>query len=145
MVEETSVETAPTPSPPKGPYTWATGRRKSAVARVRLRAGTGLLEVNGKPLEQFFNVKRMSERAVMPLMETRMMDKLDVFVQCNGGGITGQSDAMMMGVARALEKFNPTLGKELRVAGFMTRDARVVERKKYGRPKARKRFQFSKR
>ncbi len=134
------VERAPT-----GPVYWGTGRRKAAVARVRLYAGAGRVTINGKPLKEFFTVHRMAERAVAPLTFSNMLDNVDVAVNCHGGGITGQSDAMMLGVARALLKMNPEVTKEVRGEGYLTRDARRVERKKYGQPKARKRFQFSKR
>jgi small subunit ribosomal protein S9 len=133
------------PQKPAGPYLWTTGRRKTAVARVRMRPGSGQIIVNGHKLNEFFKVGRMAARAVAPLKVADMMGKLDIIADCNGGGITGQSDAVMMGIARGLIKMKPELAKLLRDLGYLTRDARKVERKKYGRPGARKRFQFSKR
>ncbi len=145
MAEESAAPVPAADAPKKASFIWATGRRKAAVARVRLRAGTGQIMVNKRPIEVYFPVERARDRALAPLQKTGMDGKLDVFVNCTGGGITGQSDAMMLGLARALIKYLPSLEREIRDVGFLTRDARVVERKKYGRPKARKRFQFSKR
>jgi small subunit ribosomal protein S9 len=140
-----ALDAVPAPPKPSGPWVWCTGRRKSSVARVRIRAGSGQVMVNGRKLEEFFAMHRMAVRAVAPLKTAEMADKVDIIASCSGGGITGQSDAVMMGVARCLTKMRPELHKLMRDCGFLTRDSRKVERKKYGRPGARKRFQFSKR
>ena len=122
------------------------GRRKSSVARVYLRPGKGRITINGKSFEDYFG-KRANFDAAMkaPLRETQTTTKYDIVVRVKGGGITGQVEAIRLGVARSLEKANPDLRPPLKKAGFLTRDDRRVERKKYGQPKARKRYQFSKR
>jgi small subunit ribosomal protein S9 len=126
-------------------YTWGTGRRKTAVARVRIREGTGKFNVNGLDVEEYFplEVQRMDVRA--PLALTEMKDRIDVFVNVNGSGKLSQSGAVMLGLARALKEHRPDFEAALRDAGFLTRDSRMVERKKFGHKKARKSFQFSKR
>ena len=122
----------------------ATGRRKTSVARVILRPGKGLMVVNGKPVEKFFpEVKLAVVRS--PLETVSALNKYDVFANLTGGGITGQAEAMRHAISRALLKVDSEMRKPLKVAGFLTRDPRMVERKKYGRKKARRRFQFSKR
>lgn len=122
----------------------ATGRRKTSVARVVLKPGKGLILVNGQPIEKFFpGIKQTYAR--QPLEAVSVLNKYDVFANVTGGGITGQSEALRHGIARALLKVDPEMRKPLKVAGFLTRDPRMVERKKYGRKKARRRFQFSKR
>lgn len=126
-------------------WCWGTGRRKTAVARVRVRAGTGQIVVNGRPAEQYFPVERMCARACAPLKVAKLEGRVDVFANCSGGGITGQADAMLMGLARALVKHDETVEPALKQAGHLTRDSRKVERKKYGRAGARRRFQYSKR
>ncbi|GIU79302.1 MAG: 30S ribosomal protein S9 [Bryobacteraceae bacterium] len=122
-----------------------TGRRKRAVARVFLRPGTGKFTVNDRPADEYFTT--FSSRAVIrqPLLATETADKFDVLVTCNGGGITGQAEAIRLGVARALCEFNAELRGKLKSEGFLTRDPREHERKKYGQRGARRRFQFSKR
>jgi small subunit ribosomal protein S9 len=129
---------------PVNPNT-GTGRRKTASARVRLKPGTGNIVVNGRPLDEFFGRKTGRMIVRQPLELTQMAEKFDVAVQVVGGGITGQAGAIRHGITRALIEFDETLRKPLRVAGFVTRDAREVERKKVGRRKARRGTQFSKR
>ena len=126
-------------------YTWGTGRRKTAVARVRIREGTGQFNINGLNVNDYFplEVQRMDVRA--PLTLTDMKERVDVFVNVNGSGKLSQSGAVLLGLARALKEYRPDLEPALRDSGFLTRDARMVERKKYGHKKARKSFQFSKR
>jgi len=122
-----------------------TGRRKRAVARVFLRPGTGKFTVNDRPADEYFTT--FSSRAVIrqPLLATETADKFDVLVTCCGGGITGQAEAVRLGIARALCEFNAELRGKLKSEGFLTRDPREHERKKYGQRGARRRFQFSKR
>ncbi|HET8724326.1 MAG TPA: 30S ribosomal protein S9 [Anaeromyxobacteraceae bacterium] len=122
-----------------------TGRRKESVARVRLAPGTGNITVNGRPLDEYFGRETSKMILVEPLKLVDQMGKLDVFVNATGGGLSGQAGAIRHGISRALSTFNPEWRPVLKKAGFLTRDARAVERKKYGRPGARKRFQFSKR
>ena len=123
----------------------ATGKRKTSVARVFLSPGPGTVSVNGRELEEFFGRKVLQTIAVMPLDATRTMGKFDVRVNVRGGGISGQAGAIRHGIARALCIADENLRTPLKRAGFLTRDARVVERKKAGFHKARKRPQFSKR
>lgn len=122
-----------------------TGRRKTAVARVYLRSGSGAILVNKRKFEEYFPnpVHRMSIET--PLVTTATKEKFDISVNVRGGGKSGQAGAVRHGIARALLTFDPELRAKLRAGGLLTRDAREVERKKPGRPKARKRFQFSKR
>jgi small subunit ribosomal protein S9 len=122
----------------------AVGRRKTSVARVILRPGKGLFVINGKTLEKFFpETKHAVVRS--PLETVSALNKYDVFANLTGGGVTGQAEALRHGISRALLKVDSEMRKPLKVAGFLTRDPRMVERKKYGRKKARRRFQFSKR
>jgi small subunit ribosomal protein S9 len=127
------------------PFIWGTGRRKTAVARVRIREGTGKFLVNDLEVDAYFvlEVQRSDVRA--PLKATEMAGRVDVFVNINGSGKTAQSGAVALGLARALKEYRPDLEPALRDGGFLTRDSRMVERKKYGHKKARKSFQFSKR
>ena len=120
-----------------------TGRRKEAVARVRLRPGTGKIVVNGQDLKVYFGRETSIMILVEPLKVLEQLDKLDIDVNVRGGGLSGQAGAIRLGVTRALMEYNPEFRPALKKAGFITRDARVVERKKYGQPGARKRFQFS--
>ena len=122
-----------------------TGRRKTSAARVFLRKGSGAIVVNGKPLDEFFGRETSRMIVRQPLELTQMADKFDIKVNVAGGGITGQAGAIRLGIARALVEYDETLKTELRKAGFMTRDAREVERKKVGLHKARRATQFSKR
>ena len=122
-----------------------TGRRKTSVARVFLRSGKGTITVNGRPMTDYFTTE--SSRAVVrqPLLATETADKFDVLILADGGGFTGQAGAARLGIARALVEFNTELRGRLKGLGFLTRDPRAHERKKYGQKGARKRFQFSKR
>ena len=122
-----------------------TGRRKTAIARVRLATGTGKIVVNGRPVESYFMLDTQRSTITSPLTVTGTADKLDVKVNVVGGGPTGQAGATRHGIARALLKFDANLRPALKAEGFLTRDPRERERKKYGQPGARKRFQFSKR
>lgn len=122
-----------------------TGRRKTAVARVRLKAGNGAFVVNGRPMEEFFCVERDRIMVQAPLKAAEKLGQLDVWVRANGGGTTGQVGAIILGIARALEAINPGLHAVLSEGGYLTRDSRMVERKKYGHKKSRRSFQFSKR
>ena len=124
---------------------YGTGRRKSSAARVYLRKGQGQITVNGKSLDDFFGRETSRMIVRQPLELTQTADKFDVSVSVEGGGITGQAGAIRLGIARALVEYDETLKPSLRKAGFMTRDAREVERKKVGLHKARRATQFSKR
>lgn len=123
----------------------AIGRRKTSVARVYLRPGNGGWKINGRTLEDYFPRRVLQQAASQPLVTTDTQGQFDIVVRVEGGGIRGQADAIRLGVARALVKGDEDLRGRLRAAALLTRDPRMVERKKYGRPKARKRFQFSKR
>lgn len=146
-----SVAAEPTPvsetktTPKDGHWWWGTGRRKAAVARVRIRPGNGTFNVNKKALTEYFSELRDHQNIFKVLEKTSTKGSLDVFVNTNGGGYTGQSGAIILGLGRALAKFDPSLDGVLRENGYLTRDPRRVERKKPGQPGARKRFQFSKR
>jgi small subunit ribosomal protein S9 len=124
---------------------YGTGRRKSSAARVFLRPGKGDINVNGKPLDTFFGRETARMIVRQPLELTKLTEKFDVLVTVEGGGISGQAGAIRLGLARALVEYDETLKSPLRKAGFMTRDAREVERKKVGLHKARRATQFSKR
>ncbi len=124
---------------------WGTGRRKTSVARVRVKPGTGKFIVNERPMEEYFCVERDRSDVLAPLRITERLGQVDIAVNVEGGGPTGQAGAIILGIARALEALNPSLHQQLGENGFLTRDSRMVERKKYGYKKARKSFQFSKR
>jgi small subunit ribosomal protein S9 len=124
---------------------YGTGRRKTATARVYLKPGTGRITVNERPLDEFFGRETGRMIVRQPLEVTQLASKFDISVHVSGGGITGQAGAIRMGLTRALIEYDDTLRKALRVAGFVTRDAREVERKKVGRRKARRGTQYSKR
>jgi small subunit ribosomal protein S9 len=121
------------------------GRRKTSTARVYLRSGSGKVTVNDLDLEKYFPLKYHRDDLLMPLNITETAGKYDVFANVAGGGLTGQAESVRLGIARALIEINPEFRNNLKVNGLLRRDPRMVERKKYGRPKARKRFQFSKR
>ncbi len=123
----------------------ATGSRKEAVAKVRIHEGKGKIIVNGQFMQEYFHRPGLETIVVKPFKVTDILGKMDVIAKVSGGGKSGQASALMLGIARALLKYDPDLRKTLRSAGLLTRDSREVERKKYGRVKARKRFQFSKR
>ena len=122
-----------------------TGRRKNAVARVILRNGTGNVTVNKRKFENFFPQKNNRDDVLLPLQLTETIGKYDVFAFVHGGGVTGQSESIRLGISRALLDINPEFRAILKPEGLLKRDPRMVERKKAGRPKARKKFQFSKR
>lgn len=124
---------------------YGTGRRKTAVARVYLRPGSGKFVVNRRDFDEYFPNQVLKMVIRQPLLLTETADKFDILVNVNGGGATGQAGAIRHGISRALLEYNAELRPQLKAVGFLTRDARKVERKKYGQPKARKRFQFSKR
>ncbi len=147
-----NVEISPQPkrasgptSEPKSGYWWGTGRRKSSVARVRIKPGGGKLLVNKKELKEYF-VREQDRKAVMaPLYSVGASKSFDVFINVKGGGTTGQAGASLLGIARALRKYDASFVQALRDGGHLTRDPRMVERKKPGQSGARRRFQFSKR
>lgn len=124
---------------------YGTGRRKSAIARVFLRPGTGEFKVNGNAYETYFVTEQQRVSAKRPLVLTELTGSFDVLTTVRGGGVSGQADAVKMGIARALLEFNIELRKTLKADGLLSRDARIKERKKYGQKGARARFQFSKR
>lgn len=123
----------------------ALGRRKAAVARVYVKEGSGKITINKKDINDFFPNPLLQYVVRQPLAKLQVEDRYDININVDGGGYTGQSEAIRLGIARVLVKINPEDKPVLRAEGFMTRDPRVVERKKPGQPKARKRFQFSKR
>ena len=124
---------------------YGTGRRKEAVARVYVKVGSGQFTVNGRPVTDYFRNINWLNAAIEPLKFTETKDLLDVSASCKGGGAGGQAGAVRMGLSRALSLFNAELRPGLRTNGFLTRDSRMKERKKYGQKGARRRFQFSKR
>ena len=126
-------------------YTITTGRRKAAIARVYLKSGKGKIEVNGKDYKEYFPVLHLIEKIEEPFKVTGLEGKYDVKVNVLGGGIKGQAESITLGIARGLIKDNADLKPALKEKGLLTRDPRVVERKKFGKKKARKSFQFSKR
>lgn len=127
------------------PLAQTIGRRKSSVARVRIYDGTGVMSLNGRPIEDYFPNMAQRLRILEPIRNSGMEGRYDVKATLEGGGLTGQSDALRLGLARALVAVNPELRQSLKKAGLLTRDARVVERKKYGLRKARRAPQFTKR
>ena len=129
----------------KGNYHWGVGRRKTAVARVRIREGSGHIIVNGKQWNDYFTVESHRQEVMGPLNTVDRREKYDIWVNVQGGGPTGQSGAVRLGLGRALTAAEPDLDHQLRGEGHLTRDGRMVERKKFGRRKARRSFQFSKR
>jgi len=153
LIKPTPVSTSETQERSKptaarlGPreYCWGTGRRKSAVARVRIRPGTGQMKINGKDVTVYFAGQRDRNNAQAPLVQTDNAAKYDVWVNVHGGGSTGQAGAVLLGLSRALLQAEPATFDALRTNGFLTRDSRKVERKKYGKRGARRRYQFSKR
>jgi len=124
---------------------YGTGRRKTAIARVYLRPGSGDFKVNGRPFEQYFVTESQRSSAKSPLLSTETAVSFNVVARVSGGGVAGQADAVKLGVARALMEFNVELRKKLKAEGMISRDSRAKERKKYGQKGARKRFQYSKR
>ena len=148
---ETPVETMPeeTEARPKAGFVpgvfWGTGRRKSAVARVRVKAGTGRILVNDRDFKEFFPSLQYQVSVLAPLKAVEGVGKFDVLARLNGGGLTGQAGALSLGIARALKQMDPTFEEPLREKHLLTRDARMKERKKYGLHGARRGVQFSKR
>ncbi|HXU77202.1 MAG TPA: 30S ribosomal protein S9 [Methylomirabilota bacterium] len=129
----------------KAPQHLGTGRRKTAVARVRLATGTGKIVINGRPFENYFPMESLRMMAAQPLSVTGTTEKFDAQITVSGGGPTGQAGAVSHGLARALLTVDANLRPTLKAEGLLTRDSRMKERKKYGQPGARKRFQYSKR
>jgi small subunit ribosomal protein S9 len=144
MTTATTTATA-TKGPDSKGWFWGTGRRKTAIARVRVRPGNGDVKMNEKPLDDYLTEDRDRKAVNEVLEKTGVKGKVDVNAGLVGGGFTGQTGAMVMGLARALMAYDSTLEPILREHGFLTRDARKVERKKYGQAGARRRYQFSKR
>jgi small subunit ribosomal protein S9 len=130
---------------PAKEYTWGLGRRKTSVARVRIVPGSGQIIINKRPAGEFFPLERRRQHVEGPLVAAARRDAYDVHINVKGGGETGQAGACVMGIARALLKAEPELEGSLRSRGYLTRDDRMVERKKYGLRKARRGCQFSKR
>ena len=155
MAETTPIDpsvTAVIPAPaaaeePKGPksFIWGTGRRKSSVARVRIAPGSGKIRINDRDLNDYFSREPDRKAIFAPLEAAGIAGKVDIWVNCEGGGTTGQSGAIVMGLARAAVKYDPATEVPLRAGAFLTRDSRMKERKKYGQRGARRKFQFSKR
>ena len=129
----------------KIPEYLGTGRRKTAIARVRLATGTGKITVNGRQFESYFPLETQRTTATLPLTVTGTAEKFNARINVTGGGPNGQAGAVRHGIARALLQFDATLRSALKAEGLLTRDSRMKERKKYGQPGARKRFQYSKR
>ncbi len=151
VADSKAAKTVAAPKPAKKPvkdkggFTWGTGRRKSSIARVRIRPGKGQVLVNKKSVDDYFTQQQDRNSVVAPLKAIDAEKSFDVFVNVKGGGTTGQAGATMLGLARALKKYDEGLVKTLRDGGYLTRDGRMVERKKPGQKGSRKRFQFSKR
>ncbi len=140
-----ATETAKKKWPDKGGFYWGTGRRKSSVARVRLKPGEGKIIVNKKDMNDFFVLKQDQIAVMAPLKAIDGEKKFDVHINVKGGGTTGQAGASLLGIARALKEYDENLLQTLRDGGYLTRDSRMVERKKPGQCGARRSFQFSKR
>jgi len=151
-LEPTDVSAPPEPQvfrkptePDRGGFVWGTGRRKASVARVRVKPGTGVFLINKREVDNYFSEPQHRNQCLAALEATGTTGKVDIYVNAHGGGITGQAAAVLLGVSRALRNMDPTLEPALRERNFLTRDPRQIERKKYGQPGARRRFQFSKR
>jgi small subunit ribosomal protein S9 len=134
-----------TPAGTKTLYLWGTGRRKTSVARVRVGAGSGKITINKRELNDYLVNERDRKAIFGPIEVTNLGGKIDVHARCSGGGLSSQAGAIVMGLARALRRYDVSLEVALREQGFMTRDSRMKERKKYGQRGARRKFQFSKR
>jgi small subunit ribosomal protein S9 len=134
-----------TPAGTKTLYLWGTGRRKTSVARVRVGAGSGKITINKRELNDYLVNERDRKAIFGPIEVTNLGGKIDVHARCTGGGLSSQAGAIVMGLARALRRYDVNLEPALREQGFMTRDSRMKERKKYGQRGARRKFQFSKR
>ncbi len=131
--------------PDRGGFYWGTGRRKSAVARVRIRPGSGKLVINKRELDDYFKREQDRKAVLAPLQALGVEKSFDVYINVRGGGMTGQAGASLLGIARALKNYDENYVQVLREGGHLTRDPRMVERKKPGQRGARRRFQFSKR
>ena len=141
-------QTSPSPArkaADKGGFFWGTGRRKSSVARVRIKPGSGKLIVNKKELNEYFKKEQERAAVLAPLKTVNAEKSFDIYINVKGGGTTGQAGASLLGIARALRNYDDSLISALRDGGHLTRDPRMVERKKPGKAGARRRFQFSKR
>jgi small subunit ribosomal protein S9 len=146
QISESQTKTAPNPAgQAKGGFWWGTGRRKCSVARVRIKPGSGKLVVNKKELDEYFKREQDRKAVVAPLKTVHAENNFDIFINVRGGGTTGQAGASLLGIARALRNYDINLAVALRDGGHLTRDPRMVERKKPGQSGARKRYQFSKR
>ena len=145
VVPQTTSETSKKQRPDKGGFWWGLGRRKSAVARVRLKPGSGKLLINKKELNDYFRRDQDRNAVIAPLKSAEAENAFDVFINVKGGGTTGQAGASLLGIARALLHYDENYVQVLRDNGHLTRDPRMVERKKPGQRGARRRFQFSKR
>ena len=143
--KEPQPKQKPAKYPDKGGYWWGTGRRKSSVARVRIKPGDGKLLINKKQLADYFTREQDRKAVLAPLQATEAEKSFDVFINVQGGGTSGQSGAALLGIARALKNYDENYLQALRDSGHLTRDSRMVERKKPGQRGARRRFQFSKR
>jgi small subunit ribosomal protein S9 len=132
-------------TPDRGGFIWGVGRRKSSVARVRIKPGSGTLLVNDKKIDEYFCLKQDVETAVAALKCCEVENNFDIFINVNGGGTTGQAGAVLLGIARALANYDEEFLKPLRDTSMLTRDGRMKERKKPGQRGARRKFQFSKR
>ena len=143
--DTTAADTAAGKKQDKGGYWWGTGRRKSSVARVRIRPGEGKMLINKKELADYFKREQDRQAVLAPLKTVDAEKSFDIFINVKGGGTTGQAGASLLGIARALKNYDEGYIQQLRDGGHLTRDGRMVERKKYGQKGARKRFQFSKR
>ena len=145
MAEDKKTADPAKPAKPAKEYIWGTGRRKSAVARVRLSRGTGSITVNKKPFDKYFVTEDERNSAIAPLEATQAFGRYDILILADGGGHRGQAGAVRLGIARALKKVEPALESILRANGYLTRDPRMKERKKYGLRGARRGTQYSKR
>jgi|ADurb_Met_01_Slu_FD_contig_31_523016_length_995_multi_3_in_0_out_0_2 small subunit ribosomal protein S9 len=144
-VSPSAVPAAAASKPDAGGFYWGTGRRKSSIARVRIKPGSGSLLINDRKIDEYFHLDKDRTAVQAPLKAVSGLSTFDVFVNVKGGGTTGQADAVKQGIARALKNYDPTMLTVLREHGYLTRDSRMVERKKAGKPGARRSFQFSKR
>ena len=144
---DTALESVPLPEKKVDNYgrAYATGKRKNAVARVWLKPGSGIIKINGKVSDDYFARPVLRMLINQPLVAAERVDQFDVTCSVTGGGLSGQAGAIRHGISKCLVNFEPEVKKALKPGGFLTRDSRVVERKKYGRAKARRSFQFSKR
>lgn len=148
VLKEAIIEVTETKREPKVDSlgrSYATGRRKNSIARVWIKKGTGKFDIGGKDLKTYFGREILAVIVNQPIVATKNENKFDVIATCSGGGLTGQAGALLLGISRALVLFDPTTHKILRTGGFLTRDSRVVERKKYGLKKARKAQTYRKR